>query len=266
MTTKLRPPPGRAGGGQSARRDQAKDHSPLNSATGIRRQPDHLPKAINDRVIHDVVRQSPVSTAETTSHFTPASVFELLHAVLKGTAKLPRATEPSVAYLANALNILRHETQRSIEPWREEPERLKNIDEAIRVLVEVLPEQLDYFAGIARQSGPKKETAEARIKAHRALIACARKARTVGLPKAVGSLFLPVPPIKGWMDIAYDLRGIFNYALPGRPKASMYRFIMVVAPAITGESPTLEAVKTAFKRKRVVNRVTEWIRSTQGQT
>ena len=45
----------------------------------------------------------------------------------------------------------------------------------------------------------------------------------------------------------YELQAAFHELLPGRSKEAGYRFIQVVTPAITGEEPTVGAIKIWLK-------------------
>jgi hypothetical protein len=65
--------------------------------------------------------------------------------------------------------------------WRDEPKRLKMIEESIRVLVEELPVQLEYFSEIARGGQAVTKTVKSLLEAYKKLAASARAARKLGL-------------------------------------------------------------------------------------
>lgn len=204
--------------------------------------------------------------------FTPEAVFRLLEdMVLKGSGKRPRRTDPAIAQLALALNAIQLNVRSEYDAWSEEPQRLQRIKDAMEVLIESLPKQLDYYAAIARGTNcidcagerlkPTRQdgsVVKARLSLFNELILTAKAARDLDLPQALNVLFFPTrdgrPPIKGWMGIAPELLRAFHYLLPGQPREAAYRFIAAVMPTITNEKPTLEAVKTAFKKKRFVNK------------
>ena len=192
--------------------------------------------------------------------FTPERVLALLRdEVLKGDAILPRSTDPAITHLARALNIFWWKVKGWTGPWREEQEQLKRIEEAIWVLTEILPAQRKDYAAIPAEMKhgdmtTGAEEARADLAACDALVTAAHAARKRGLPLALNMMLVMSKPTKRWKDFAEDLRAIFDHALPDRPKAAAYRFIMAVTPAITGQHPTFQAVEAPFKKKRFVDR------------
>jgi hypothetical protein len=92
--------------------------------------------------------------------------------------------------------------------------------------------------------------ARARLAAFDALITAARVARELGLPLANNLELVVNPPTERWKDYAEYLQMIFHSALPGRPKAAAYRFIVAVTPAITGQPTTFKAVEAFLKKGR----------------
>jgi hypothetical protein len=191
--------------------------------------------------------------------FTPEGVFALLRdKVMKGDAILPRSTDPAIAHLALMLNMFWWEVKGWTGPWREEQEQLQRVHEAIWTLTEILPAQRKDYAAIpaAIERWNMTAAAEARadLAAFDALVTAAHAARERGLPLALNMMLVMGKPTERWKDFAEDLRVIFGHALPGRPKAAAYRFIMAVTPAITGQHPTFQAVEAPFKKKRFVDR------------
>ena len=59
------------------------------------------------------------------------------------------------------------------------------------------------------------------------------------------------PPVEAWTDTARSLMKIFEASLPKQTMEASYRFVVAVTPLITGDAPTFDAVKTAFKRDRL---------------
>jgi hypothetical protein len=80
-----------------------------------------------------------------------------------------------------------------------------------------------------------------------ALITAARAARERGLPVALDPMVVMSEPAEKWKDFAENLQAAFHELLPGRSKEAGYRFIQVVTPAITGEEPTVGAIKIWLK-------------------
>ena len=191
--------------------------------------------------------------------FTPEGVFALLRdTVLKGNATLPRATDPAITTLANALNMFWWKVKGWTGPWREEQEQLQRVQEAIWTLTEILPAQRKDYAAIPAAIERWNMTAAAEARADLAtfdaLVTAAHTARERGLPLALNMMLVMSKPTERWKDFAEDLRVIFDHALPDRPKAAAYRFIMAVTPAITGQHPTFQAIEAPFKKQRFIDR------------
>lgn len=192
--------------------------------------------------------------------FTPEGVFALLRdEVLKGAAILPRSTDPAITDLARMLNTFCWKVQGWTGPWREEQEQHQKIVDAIQVLTDIFPEQRKDYAAIAAamergDMTTAAEEARADLAAFDALVTAAHAARERGLPLVLNMMLVMSKPTERWKDFAEDLRVIFDDALPDRPKAAAYRFIMAVTPAITGQHPTFQAVEAPFKKKRFVDR------------
>jgi hypothetical protein len=113
----------------------------------------------------------------------------------------------------------------------------QKIDEAIRVLTEVLPVHLSSYA-----------EDDLRVAHFRALHEAARDARH---DREVWHLpFHPGPPKERLRDIKEDLRAIFRNALPKAGDEACYRFIKAVLPDITGEVLAVSAIKTEIIKRR----------------
>ena len=97
------------------------------------------------------------------------------------------------------------------------------------------------------------EKQRARLAAFHALDTAAHNARELGLPMVNNPMLVTTPRTEHWMEYAETLAAIFHSALPGRSKEAAFRFIEAVSPTISGENPTFEAIKTAFKKKRFVD-------------
>jgi hypothetical protein len=92
------------------------------------------------------------------------------------------------------------------------------------------------------------ETARANLEALDALIAAAKVFHERDLPR------LPVEalgaPVERWEGYATDLVETFQQLTGGSVEAG-YRFVAATASAITGEKPTVDAIKIAIIRKQV---------------
>lgn len=204
---------------------------------------------------------------------TAQSVHDLLrNSVLKGDARLPGPTDESVAMMARALGILHYQARAWAGPWLIEKENLREVSEAISTIVRILPVLRDEYIGEVlvdsrsvfthRVPGKAKDD----LTALDFLISAARQAQERQLPITSKKWWEFVPPIKGWKDIAEDIQVLFACFFPDQPKAAAYRFIAAVAPLLTGEHPTVEAVQTALKKKRYSNRGKFFTRLLLGQT
>jgi len=209
--------------------------------------PDYVPASLDP--FADSAASGPVPLS--TGPFTPEKVVALLRGgVLNENALLPRPTDPTIAYLANALNAIWSSAQ-SAPAWRENQERLRKIEDAIRVLTEILPEHRAVFT--STPFGLSEADARDDLAAFDALVTAARAARERGLPRAK-TVFIETVPTEEWRHFAEYLMAIFQFSVPKQPKAAAYRFIAAVTPDISGEHTTSSAVETAFKKKSFVNR------------
>jgi hypothetical protein len=77
----------------------------------------------------------------------------------------------------------------------------------------------------------------------------ARAAQAIGAPRSFTERILP----DKWESYADVLIKFFKRRLPDRPTADRYRFVVAMAPIITGDKPTWEAVRSFVMRKRPVS-------------
>lgn len=187
---------------------------------------------------------------------TPESIYVVLRdTVLKGKDALPASTDPVIERLANYLNGMRWSFKGWTGPWREDEKKIQSIVEAIRLLTEFLPQQREEY--VTTLSGYERwhmtdaaGKARADLAAIDALLCAAQNVRARKLP--LSNLMIAVSPQnETWMHYARRLQEIFQQMLPGRSKAAAYRFIVAVAPLVSGEEPTIQAVTTAFKKRRL---------------
>lgn len=203
--------------------------------------------------------------------FTPKRVQDLLREVLKNKTKLPNLDSPGLIDLAWVLNILHWKVKGWRGPWPRELEKRDAIADAIYCLTEDFPDQRKHYLAEVEMCerwetdeslseskrlyfAKAREDAQARLIALDDLTAAAERARELGLPMIFSPELVMSSPTKRWVDIAKDLRWALEMAVPDCSKESVYRFIEAVVPDITGEQPSHEAVKTAFKKKRLENR------------
>jgi hypothetical protein len=186
--------------------------------------------------------------------FTLGMLLAVLREVLKGDVTLPVPT--TIAPLMFCLNGICSKVKGWAGPWHEEQKQLAMVTEAIRVLTEILPAQRVGYAALAGGSERlcKQESAaktQADLAALDNLISAVRVARERGLPLTLNAMLVMPSPAKHWEDIAEELWELFHSALPDASKEAGYRFIKAVVPTITGETPSLGAIKTAFKKHRL---------------
>jgi len=187
--------------------------------------------------------------------FTPEGVLVLLRdGVLKDNSALPPATGPAISTLTHTLNLCWWQVKGWTKPWREEQKQLQRIGEAIWVLTEILPKQREEYAAVhaamERWDMTAATRAQADLAAFDALVTAAHAARKRGLPLALNMMLVTSKPIERWKDFAPKLAAVFQSALPSRPKAALYRFIVAVTFIITNKETTFDAVQTAFKKQR----------------
>jgi hypothetical protein len=204
---------------------------------------------------------------------TAQSVHDLLrNSVLKGDARLPGPTDEAVDMMARALGVLHYQAHAWAGPWLNEKENLRQVSEAISTIVRTLPLLRDEYIGEvfadSRSVFTHRLPGKARddLAALDFLISAARQAQERQLPITAKKWWEFVPPIKGWKDLAEDIHVLFTFCFPDQPKAAAYRFIAAVAPLLTGEHPTVEAVQTALKKKRYSNRGKFFTQLLLGQT
>ncbi len=174
------------------------------------------------------------------------------------------ANVPSVADLAEmALNLTTW--QRLVElqrgPHRASAQRREKLAAALRALDEVLPPLRAEMVQAAQLFEAEEHVlASMRCLASvQAIDVLAHGAFLVGENAALLHPQLRMPPEDRWEYYAQRLIELFHATVaPRNPRTQLtlagYRFIVGVAPKLTGEKPTYEAVATHLKRGRPVNR------------
>jgi hypothetical protein len=186
--------------------------------------------------------------------FTAEIVHGLLKAALKGSQRVPGVASLEVRGLAQLLT----KVQRTVVYRRDHlPEDLKKAN-AIRVLTEGGVDMVaDYAAACIMRPAymgdeldfPSEDEfvrARSDLKAINALVAAAEVARKHGFPSLpVGVLDAPV---EHWPGYALILMEAFKAATGGSKEAA-YRFVAAVTPRLTGEEPTVGAIKVEVIRR-----------------
>lgn len=169
--------------------------------------------------------------------------------------------------LAFGLNRMKQIADGSSGPWREDQERLTRIIDAITTLNIELPlTRPQYLEDIAMGRHPNfvqvpggedyLKGATVRLGALDELIEAVGNAMVNGIPVAPAEVAF-APKIESnlkWHDIDVQLERIFHAAMPGRSKATAYRFIEKVIPELTGENATLGTIQKHLKSLHSVNR------------
>jgi hypothetical protein len=239
MSKKRSPLPGRSGRGAAIKSDPPKNHT-------------------SSTITPDEQDQSAEKPPQIAAPLTPDGLFVLLRdkILISEQTKRPGSSDPAIVELSFALRSFRRRFEGWSGPWSTAFEEFRKIEEAIALLSDTLPSHRRTYseavAAIAR-FGTTQDwaiiVARAQLSAFDELVKAARAARAVGLPLAPETGIIETPRTERWSDFAHELQAHFNHALPRRPKDAAYRFIAEVVPAITGEHPSFEAVKTVFKRK-----------------
>jgi hypothetical protein len=197
-----------------------------------------------------------------TEHFTP----KLVHEILTTVMLLGRSPDPKswkVRTLTVVLNLLQWRATYRRDRMPAEIKRANKIAAAIWVLTDEGPKLRGEYIGLLEpipanfakaamalgvDERDAAETARANLEALDALIAAAKVFRERDLPR------LPVEalgaPVERWEGYATDLVETFQQLTGGSVEAG-YRFVAATAAAITGEKPTVDAIKIAIIRKQV---------------
>lgn len=196
---------------------------------------------------------APASSAEK-GPFTAEELHALLCLeVLKGdTAKVPPVTELSepARVLTDWWWLVRMERG----PWWDEAQRRQKLANALTTLKEVLT---PLRSELVFESERHENVCESLTASVHALDVLAQGVHLVGKS---AELMRPTIPLEDrWKYYAQRLVELFHATVaPSNPrtqlKAASFRFIVCVAPRLTGETPTVEAVRTHLNRDRPVKR------------
>ncbi|MBI5319797.1 hypothetical protein [Bradyrhizobium sp.] len=235
MTKKRTPPPGRTGrtkqkGGE--RKSQAKP----NTAPSTSDQPN-----LRARVAF-WPGQEP---------FTAANLEKLLDEVLKG-----QAVPSDLVTLAYDLNDIHgaFRLRKTMGPEsRNKQATAKRVREAIAVLQNFFAEREQAFRSMEAIS-PKTMKAEIRLYQRFCLFLMAMQKHDFQLNMDIDEIAL-MPEAESWHQIAGMIADAFMIAMHPQKlglsnKGPVARFVAVVMPAMTGESPSIDSVAQHLKRRR----------------
>ena len=194
-----------------------------------------------------------MSDVHAKGQFTPEKVHDLLVArVLKG-GKLPPRNDPAISDLYHSLKALQDLVKFRTVHWKPNSERRQQLAYAMRVMDTVLPPLgAEVAAALASSDGNLELTRQNR----EALDVISNLSKAVTAAGECAALLHPALRLSAtvrWEQYARDLMALLRQALPLSTKESGYRFLVAVIPDITGETPTLQAVKTHLKKDRPVN-------------
>jgi hypothetical protein len=200
------------------------------------------------------------------TEFTREAVHDLLRKALRGSQRTPAFESTEITLLTLRLNDLQSLAKYRSTRLPEEVETAERIGAAIRILTELMPKSRAEYAYLARPvdrdgDGDRAVTIELEeatreasvvLEAFDALMSAARIARERGIPYFPHAFAFGLP-VEHWPAYARNLMELFKLATKVSSKEAAYRFIAAATPGITGETPSLEAVKTVIKRERDKN-------------
>ena len=195
-----------------------------------------------------------MSNSQPPGPFTPESVRAMLTTeVLKGEA-VPNSA--AVAALCHTLNTLRTYVDLRTIHWKAPMERRQQLASALIALETILP-TLRSEVEQAREFHQSDNATDQANECQRAVDVIDGLTQAVTMASHCSILLHPAmrreTTVK-WEQYSRDLLIQFKHVLPNSKKESGYRLIVAVMPNITGERPTLEAVKSHIKRNRPVKR------------
>jgi len=188
-----------------------------------------------------------------TEPFTPELVHDLVKVAMMGSRQPqpPDAKSEEVSRLTEILNHVRWTAEHCRSQLPTEFERGDAIARALRILTEEAPKLRDeYIEDLKSSEQSNWEVAHfrAKLKTLDTLVAAAQAAKRLSFyPRVVPFGFEGTTGC--WTECVKFLMEAFKLTMGGS-KETAYRFIEAVAPKITGERPTLNAIKTEVKRKR----------------
>lgn len=162
----------------------------------------------------------------------------------------------AVSKLASALGNCRVQIELRKSAMQLEKDRQRKIRDALDVLIELLPDarkdrekQEPSTLATHWPQGPTVEDAIATIDTLNSAAVYARVHMLFG-----PGLFTFSPFTEEWQDSAKRLDELFNTILGKQSRDATYRFVEAIVPYLTGEHPPYEGVRSAFMRKRLVDR------------
>jgi hypothetical protein len=198
--------------------------------------------------------------------FTPELVHGILTTVMRGGRSPPGPKSEPVGFLTHVLNTAQltaiycrnhlpaevkrgHAIAWALRILTEEAPKLRGgYVEALKIAESPVPAEIAKAQAIYGVLGAA-ETARANLETLDTLLAAAQAARRLSFYPAIRGFGVGGPSGR-WQECAMPLMEAFREATGGSIEAG-YRFVVAAVPRLTGETPTLGAVKIAVKRKRV---------------
>ena len=198
-------------------------------------------------------RRDRINPAERTE-ITPKLVHDLLKEIMKAGV-VPGLESPRLISLAQDLGFFQLHFYRAVsENWKLGRQRRKRLAEGLTALNEALPSLIDDYERAHSWAEEDRLTPAAQnfalgVKLLRSLALAAGDVQLCPLfdkdPQH--------PQEDRWEYYGQPIMDTLGKNVPGMTDEAHYRFIAKVAPAITGESVTAAAVKTAVTKGRLVN-------------
>jgi hypothetical protein len=181
--------------------------------------------------------------------------------VFVGDTLLPPPSDWRILALAGYCQRLRQIVQGRNGPWRDEEIERGKVIEAIHFLSAALPlsraayvediktgeEMSARYPDLAEQGDEYAESARDDLAALDGLIEALDNAMHRGLPKTDNLNHL-APRIEDRTDFDMNLKRQFLTVFPGQSDFTVYRFIVAVAPYITGKPTNIDAVRKNISR------------------
>jgi hypothetical protein len=201
---------------------------------------------------------------------TPADLVAILNGSVLLTSPKVADSDSSIVRLTDEMNQCFRLAALNASEFKQQREDTERVRVAVETLVTCL-QQIDsaydrhmvahrLFGGtlntsplntFALNEGPqgKLPQLEKERASLRNLHDAARAAQALGAPRSFVQTIVP----DKWESYARVWISFFQRRLPGRPLAAGYRFVVAMAPIITKDTPTEEAVRSCITRGRPVS-------------
>jgi len=185
------------------------------------------------------------------------SILKILRDAFKVTAKKPNGDDPAVQAkvrnLAESLRLFRKIVPMRMAAVEWERDHIEKVGNAVWALVELLPTIRPNVVKDVEESRRfgfdlGTEQGEADLRALDSLQAAAEAFKERRLPRK--SLLTIGAGARRWRGIAHVIKDDLDRDFPEMSEEAAYGFIKTVIPELTGDKPTLGAVKIELVRKR----------------